>query len=89
MGPIPNPQSPLEFVDEVEIIYIKFINNYKYAYYKIKNMSNEKYYYGIIDIKKNIVVFNTEEEILTYVPYSDISMLAIISSSAYEICVIK
>ena len=52
-------------------------------------MSNEKYYYGIIDIKKNIVVFNTEEEILTYVPYSDISMLAIISSSAYEICVIK
>ena len=84
-----NEESPLEFTDEVEIEYIKFINNYKYAYYKINNLSNGKTYYGIIDTKKNIVVFNTEEEILTYVPYTDISMLAITSSTAYEICVIK
>ena len=84
-----NEESPLEFVDEVEIEHIRFIYNYKYAYYKIKNLANNKYYYGIIDIKKNIVVFNTEKEILTYVPFSDISMLAITSTSAYEICVIK
>ena len=84
-----NEDSPLEFVDEVEIEYIKYIYNYKYAYYKINNIATGSTYYGIIDTKKNIVVFNTEEEILTYVPYSDISMLAITSSTAYEICVIK
>ena len=32
-----NDDSPLEFVDEVEIEYIKYIYNYKYAYYKINN----------------------------------------------------
>ena len=84
-----NNDSPLEFVDEVEIEYIKYIYNYKYAYYKINNLATGKTYYGIIDTKKNIVVFNTEEEILTYVPYSTISMLAITSSTAYEICIIK
>ena len=83
-----NQESPLEFVDEVKIEYIKYIYNYKYAYYKINNLANGKTYYGIIDTKKNIVVFNTEEEILTYVPYSNISMLAVTSSTAYEICVI-
>ena len=67
-------QSPLDFVDEVELKYIKFVYNYKYAYYKINNKANGKSYYGIIDTKKNIVVFNTDKEILTYVPYSDISM---------------
>ena len=86
---IKNEESPLEFADDVEIEYIKFINNYKYAYYKIKNIVSDKYYYGIIDIKKNIVVFNTEKEIITYVPYTDISMLAITSTTAYEICVNK
>ena len=35
------------------------------------------------------MVFNTQEEILTYVPYTDISMLAITSTTAYEICVLK
>ena len=79
-----NEVTPLEFVDEVEIQEIKFINNYKYAYYTIKNLANGKTYRGIIDTKKNIVVFNTEEEILTYVPYTDISMLAITSTTAYE-----
>ena len=84
-----NTESPLEISDDVEIQEIKFIKNYKYAYYKIKNPSKGKTYYGIIDIKQNLVVFNTDKEILTYVPYSDISMLALTSTSAYEICVIK
>ena len=35
-----NEVSPLEFIDEVEIEYIKFIHNYKYAYYKINNLVN-------------------------------------------------
>ena len=84
-----NEESPLEFVDKVEIEYIKFMYNYKYAYYKIKNLATGKYYYGIIDTKKNTVVFNTDKEIITYIPYTDISMLAITSDTAYEICVIK
>ena len=86
-----NEISPFEFVDNVEINEIKFINNYKYAYYNISNPTNGKKYYGIIDISKNKVVFNTEKEILTFVPYphSIISMLAITSDNAYEICVIK
>ena len=84
-----NTDSPLEFVDEVEIKEIKFIYNYKYAYYTIYNPTNQKTYRGIIDTKKNVVVFNTDEEILTYIPYSDISMLAITATKAYEICVIK
>ena len=46
-------------------------------------------YHGIIDTKKGLVVFNTEETILTYEPYSSISMLAITADHAYEICVIK
>lgn len=84
-----NDASPLEFVDEVEIQEIKFINNYKYAYYTIYNPTTDKTYRGIIDTKKNIVVFNTEKEILTYVPFTAYSMLAITSETAYEICVIK
>ena len=84
-----NEDSPLEFVDEVEIQEIKFVNHYKYAYYKIYNPTEDKTYRGIIDTRSGLVVFNTDEDIITYVPYSDISMLAITSDYAYEICVIK
>ena len=84
-----NESSPLEFNSQIKIEYINFIYNNKYAYYKINNFENNKNYYGILDTKENKVVFNTEEEILIYIPYSDISMLAITSTSAYEICVIK
>ena len=79
----------MEFFDEVKIEYIEYLYDYKYAYYKINNLAKGKTFYGIIDTKKNLVVFNTDEKILTYVPYSNISMLAITSSTAYEICVIK
>ena len=81
--------SPLEFVDQVEIQEMRFVNNYKFVYYIIYNPIDGKTYHGIIDIKKNKVVFNTDKEILTFIPYSDISMLAITSTTAYEICAIK
>lgn len=79
----------MEFVNQVEIKEIKYIKNYKYAYYTIYDPTAGKTYHGIIDTKKNIVVFNNAEEILTFVPYTTISMLAIRSNKAYEICVIK
>ena len=81
--------SPLEFVDQVEIKEIKFIYSYKYAYYTIYNPITDKTYHGIIDTKTNSIVFNTEEEILTFVQYNVISMVAITSTGAYQICVIK
>ena len=81
--------SPLEFFDDVEIQEIKFIYNYKYAYYSIYNPLYNKNYHGIIDIKKNLVVFNTDEDIITFTPYTNISMLAITKTNAYEVCVIK
>ena len=84
-----NEDSPLEFVDKVEIQEIKFIYNYKYAYYVINNLTNGKTYRGIIDTRTGLVVFNTEETILTYVPFNSISMLAITSNHAYQICIIK
>ena len=84
-----NYESPFEFINEVEIKEIKFIKNYKYAYYKIYNPSKDKTYYGIIDITKNLVVFNTDEEIVSYQPFTKISMLAITQTKAYEVCVIK
>ena len=49
--------SPLQFIDKVEIKEIKFIHSYKFAYYVIDNPSNKKTYRGIIDITKNLVVF--------------------------------
>ena len=82
-------ESPLEFLDEIEIKEMKFIGNYKYVYYSIYNPTSTKMYHGIIDITKNLVVFNTDEEILTFTPYSEYSMLAITQTNAYEVCVIK
>ena len=86
---IKHPESPLEFFDEVEIKEMKFIGNYKYVYYTIYNKISALMYHGIIDIKKNLVVFNTDEEILTFIPYTEYSMLAITQTNAYEVCVIK
>ena len=45
------------------------IRNTKYAYYKIYNIVKQKTYYGIFDIKLNQILFNTNEEINTFIPY--------------------
>ena len=45
-----------------------------------------KTYYGIFDIELNKIIFNTNEEITTFIPYSDSAMLAITKSTAYKIC---
>ena len=87
--PTINDISPLEFFNDVEVIYIKFIQNTPYLYYKIKNNENNAIYYGIIDIEENKVVFNTDEELIEFKPYSSNSMLAITANSAYKICVIQ
>ena len=57
-----------------------------FAYYILKD-DNGKFYYGIIEVPSNRVIFHTDEEIKTYIPYSDNAMLAITEKSAYKICV--
>ena len=73
---------------EYPILYILSIKNTKYNYYKVNGFNNI-YYYGIIDIKTNQVLFNTKEKINKFIPFSEYSMLAITDSSAYEICPIR
>ena len=87
--PTINTISPLEFFNEVDIIYLKFIRNTKYAFYKIRDKKDDIIYHGIIDILLNKVIFNTNEEILEFKPYSSNSMLAKTSNSAYKICTIQ
>lgn len=80
--------SPFEFFDDVKIIKIKLIND-KIAYYILYNNEKKEFYYGIIDVLKNKVIFNTNEEIIEYKPYTKYEMLAITNKSIYKICVIK
>ena len=79
-----NNESPFE-TNNLKINYVKMIRNTKYAYYQIN--LNELIYHGIIDIKLNKILFNTNETITELKPFSKYSFLAITKSSAYEICV--
>ena len=81
--------SPIEFLDEVEINKINFIPGTQYAYYEINDLNTKKTDHGFMDIKQNKVLFNTDENITTFVPYSNTEMLAITPNSAYKICIIK
>ena len=69
----------------VKINYINFIRNTKYIYYEIE--LNSIIYHGVINIKENQISFNTNETIIDFRPLSKYSLLAIIESSAYEICI--
>ena len=85
-----NQASPFEFLENVTINSISFIYDTQYVYYNI-SINNEinKFYYGIIDITLNKVVFNTNEDILVFKPYSDNAMLAITNKTVYKICIIR
>ena len=91
-----NSESPLSFVDNVEIKEMNFIRGTKYVYYKIYNIDKDKNYYGLIDIELNQVLYNFDEEIKTFIPYLDKNdrgkygeMLAVTETSAYKICILK
>ncbi len=82
---------PLEFVNNIIIKSIDFIRYTKYIYYSIElnHTFNQQSmtYNGIIDIKNNRVLFNTNEEIKQIKPFSSNSLLIITESSAYKLCV--
>ena len=84
-----NYTSPFSFLDEVEIKEINFLLYTNYVYYSIYNENTGKTYHGILDVKLNKVLFNTDEDIDVFIPYSTYSMLAITKETAYEICIIK
>ena len=86
---INNYTSPFSFLDEVEIKEMNFLLYTNYAYYSIYNKNTGKTYHGILNIKLNKVLFNTDEDIDVFIPYSNYSMLAITKETAYEVCIIK
>ena len=86
---INNYTSPFSFLDEVEIKEMNFLLYTNYAYYSIYNKNTGKTYHGILNIKFNQVLFNTDEDIDVFIPYSNYSMLAITKETAYEACIIK
>ena len=84
-----NSNTPFTFVDNIKIIEINLIRNSQYAYYEIYNLDKGITYHGLIDIKLNKVVYNLQENIQTFIPFSTTEMLAITSTSAYKICIYK
>ena len=82
-----NNDTPLKFIGDSKIEKLLFIRNTKYVYYKINN--NNTIYHGIIDIRNNRVIFNTNENIKEFRPLTNHSLIAITNNSAYEICLFK
>ena len=80
-----NNNSPLIFVDNVQIQEMRLIPETKYIYYKIYNKDKEKTFYGLIDIVTNKVLYNIEGNFTTFIPISTHEMLAVNETSAYKI----
>ena len=83
-----NNEISFEFIDKVKLENIELVPYTKYAYYKLYNEDKNKYYYGVINIEQNKIIYNLDEQLTTFIPYLDNSMLAINSESAYQICAI-
>ena len=84
--------SPLQFLKNITIKDINMIRNTQFAYYEIESEEDKKIYHGIIDIKLNKVIFNTDEVLKTFKPLRNLeiySMLAITENSAYQICLVR
>jgi hypothetical protein len=85
-----NNDTPFYFVNDVEIKKMDMIRNTRFVYYEILyNKTNGETYRGIIDLKLNKIIFNTNENIENFKPLTNYSMLAFINETPYEICAIK
>ena len=71
-------------MNNINIKYIEFVNKTQYAYYEIEEGNNT--YHGIIDIKKNVILFNTNETIKNIRFFSKNSLLIITEKSAFKLC---
>ena len=81
-----NAAPHLEFLDDMNIKKMNFLLNNKFLYYQMESKNNSDIYHGIFDIKLNKIIFNTKEEIIEFLPFSDNSMYAITKEKAYKIC---
>ena len=77
-------ESPFIFYDDIEILSVDFIKNKKYVYYQIR--SNNEEYYGIIDIEKNTIIYNTNQSNIEFKALSNSEILVISDSKVYKIC---
>ena len=82
---VTNSYSPFEYFENAKINYVKLIRNTKYAFYEINN--KDKICHGIIDVKLNKILFNSDENIKDFKPYSNNSLLVVTDKSAYKLCV--
>ena len=85
-----NNNSPLNFIDNIEIKEIRFIPGTIFVYYKLSNIDKGTTYYGFIDIKLNKVIYNIEAEAtMKFIPISETGeMLAMTSNKLYKVCVL-
>ena len=83
-----NNNSPLNFIDNIEIKEIRFIPGTIFVYYKLSNIDKGTTYYGFIDIKLNKVIYNIEAEAtMKFISISESGeMLAMTSNKLYKIC---
>lgn len=85
-----NTSSPFNFLGEYNIKKLDMIRNTRFVYYEIQNKENgNEKYYGIIDIKLNQIIFNSNETFTTFKPFKNNSMLAFTKTKAYRICAVK
>ncbi len=83
-----NINLPFEFINDVNIKSIDFIRNTNLVYYTIISNSNqEQSYHGVIDIKTNKILFNTNETIIEIKPYSKNELFVKTQLSIYKICI--
>ena len=68
-------ESPLTFVDNVEIQEMNFITGTKYAYYKIYNKDKAVTYYGLLDTAQSKILYNVQAEFTTFIPASTSSTI--------------
>ena len=81
---VTNSISPFKYFGNVKISYVKLIRNTKYAFYEIN--AEDKIFHGIIDIESNKILFNSNENIKDFKPYSNNSLLVVTDKTAYKLC---
>ena len=85
-------ETPLTFVDNVEIQEMNFITGTKYAYYKIYNKDKDVTYYGLLDTAQSKILYNVQAEFTTFIPASTSStiiMLGLTEDNIYQLCITK
>ena len=83
-------EAHFEFFDDYQVQEINFMFMNRFVYYILNSTTNnKKKCYGIFDTKLNKVIFNTDEDLVYYIPHSETEMLAVTKDKVYMICALK